>query len=49
VESVGNRTAQAAGTLTSASDSVTRQAQRIHAQVMTFTDDIRTIQVESAG
>jgi methyl-accepting chemotaxis protein len=49
VENVGNRTAQAAGTLTSASDSVTQQAQRIHAQVMAFTDDIRTIQVESAG
>jgi len=49
VESVGNRTAQAAGTLSSASDSVSKQAQRIREQVMAFTQDIRTVQVEAAG
>lgn len=49
VESVGNRTALAAGTLSSASDSVSNQAQRIRQQVMEFTNDIRAIQVESAG
>lgn len=49
VESVGNRTAQTAGTLSSASDSVTKQAQRIREQVTTFTDDIRAVQVEAAG
>jgi methyl-accepting chemotaxis protein len=49
VESVGNRTALAAGTLSSASDSVSNQAQRIRQQVMEFTNDIRVIQVESAG
>ena len=49
VESVGNRTAQAAGTLSSASDSVSKQAQRIREQVMAFTQDIRAVQVEAAG
>jgi methyl-accepting chemotaxis protein len=49
VESVGNRTAQAAGMLSSASVSVTSQAQKIHEQVTAFTQDIRAIQAQSAG
>jgi methyl-accepting chemotaxis protein len=49
VESVGNRTAQAAGTLSSASDSVSKQAQCIREQVMAFTQDVRAVQVESAA
>jgi len=49
VESVGNRTAQAAETLSSASVSVTNQAKLIHEQVMAFTDDIRAIQAQSAA
>ncbi len=49
VESVGNRTADAAGMLTSASVSVTAQAKRIHEQVTAFTDRIRALQGESAA
>ena len=49
VESVGNRTAQAAEMLSSASVSVTDQAKRIHAQVRAFTEDIRAIQAQSAA
>ena len=49
VESVGNRTAQAAATLNSASVSVTNQAKRIHEQVRKFTADIREIQTLSAA
>jgi methyl-accepting chemotaxis protein len=49
VETVGNRTAQAAEMLSSASVSVTRQAQKIHEQVTAFTQDIRAIQAQSAG
>jgi methyl-accepting chemotaxis protein len=49
VESVGNRTADAAGMLTSASVSVTEQAKRIHEQVAAFTDHIRALQGESAA
>ena len=48
IESVGNRTAQAAGMLSSASVSVTNQAKKIHEQVRTFTQDIREIQTQSA-
>jgi methyl-accepting chemotaxis protein len=48
VESVGNRTAQAAEMLSSASVSVTKQAKRIHEQVTAFTEDIRAIQAHSA-
>jgi methyl-accepting chemotaxis protein len=44
IESVGNRTAQAADMLSSASVSVTKQAKRIHEQVTAFTEDIRAIQ-----
>jgi len=44
VENIGNRTAQAAATLTSASVSVTSQAKRIHEQVKAFTEDVRSIQ-----
>jgi methyl-accepting chemotaxis protein len=44
VESVGNRTAQAAEMLNSASVSVTNQAKKIHEQVTAFTRDIRSIQ-----
>jgi methyl-accepting chemotaxis protein len=47
VESVGNRTAQAAEMLSSASESVTRQAKRIHEQVTAFTEDIRAIQAQA--
>jgi methyl-accepting chemotaxis protein len=49
VESVGNRTAQAAEMLSSASVSVTKQAKKIHEQVTAFTQDIRAIQARSAG
>jgi methyl-accepting chemotaxis protein len=49
VESVGNRTAQAAETLSSASVSVTSQAKRIHEQVTAFTQDVRTLQAQSAS
>jgi methyl-accepting chemotaxis protein len=49
VESVGNRTAQAAQTLSSASVSVTSQAKRIHEQVTAFTQDVRTLQAQSAS
>ena len=49
VESVGNRTAEAAEMLSSASVSVTNQAKRIHEQVRAFTEDIRTIQAQSAS
>jgi methyl-accepting chemotaxis protein len=49
VESVGNRTAQAAEMLSSASVSVTKQAKKIHEQVTAFTQDIRAIQAQSAG
>ncbi len=44
VENIGNRTAQAAATLTSASVSVTSPAKRIHEQVKAFTEDVRSIQ-----
>jgi methyl-accepting chemotaxis protein len=47
VENVGNRTAQAAVVLSSASASVTGQAHRIHEQVTAFTQDIRALQVQS--
>jgi methyl-accepting chemotaxis protein len=49
VESVGNRTAQAAEMLNSASLSVTDQAKRIHDQVKAFTEQIRAIQTQSAA
>jgi methyl-accepting chemotaxis protein len=49
VESVGNRTAQAAKMLSSASVSVTDQAKRIHDQVKAFTEQIRAIQTEAAA
>jgi methyl-accepting chemotaxis protein len=49
VESVGNRTAQAAEILSSASESVTKQAEKIHEQVTAFTQDIRAIQAQSAS
>lgn len=49
VESVGNRTAQAAETLNSASISVTDQAKKIHEQVRAFTEDIRAIQTHAAA
>ena len=49
VESVGNRTAQAAEMLNSASVSVTDQAKRIHDQVKAFTEQIRSIQTQSAA
>jgi methyl-accepting chemotaxis protein len=49
VESVGNRTAQAAELLSAASVSVTNQAQRIHEQVTAFTDEIRAIQRQSTA
>jgi methyl-accepting chemotaxis protein len=49
VESVGNRTAQAAEMLSSASVSVTNQARKIHEQVRAFTEDIRAIQARSAS
>jgi methyl-accepting chemotaxis protein len=49
VESVGNRTAEAAGTLSSASVSVTCQAKRIHEQVTVFTHEMRAIQGESVA
>lgn len=48
VESVGNRTAQAAEMLSSASVSVTNQAKKIHEQVKAFTQDIRAIQAASS-
>jgi methyl-accepting chemotaxis protein len=47
VGSVGNRTAQAADMLTCASESVTKQAKRIHEQVTAFTEDIRAIQAQA--
>lgn len=40
VETVGNRTAQAAAMLSSASVSVTKQVKRIHRQVTAFTQDV---------
>jgi methyl-accepting chemotaxis protein len=49
VETVGNRTAQAADTLSAASVSVTDQAQRIHDQVKSFIDDIQAVQDQSAA
>ncbi|HEY2231203.1 MAG TPA: hypothetical protein VGI22_26390 [Xanthobacteraceae bacterium] len=49
VESVGNRTAQVAETLSYASVSVTSQAKRIHEQVTAFTQDVRTLQAQSAS
>jgi methyl-accepting chemotaxis protein len=49
VEGVGNRTAQAAEMLSAASVSVTSQAKKIHDHVKAFTDDIRTIQDQSAA
>jgi methyl-accepting chemotaxis protein len=49
IESVGNRTAQAAGMLSPASVSVTNQAKKIHEQVRTFAQDIREIQTQSAS
>jgi methyl-accepting chemotaxis protein len=49
VETVGNRTAQAAEMLSAASVSVTDQAKRIHEQVRAFTEDIRAIQAQSAA
>jgi methyl-accepting chemotaxis protein len=50
VENVGNRTAQAAVVLSSASASVTREAKLIHQQVTAFTQDIRALQqAQSAG
>jgi len=49
IEGVGNRTAQAAEMLSSASVSVTNQAKTIHEQVRAFTEDIRAIQAQSAG
>jgi methyl-accepting chemotaxis protein len=49
VENVGNRTAQAAVVLSSASSSVTREAKLIHQQVTAFTQDIRALQAQSAG
>ncbi len=49
IESVGNRTAQAAGMLSSASVSVTNQAKKIHEQVRTFAQDIREIQTQSTS
>jgi methyl-accepting chemotaxis protein len=49
VESVGNRTAQAAEMLTSASISVTDQAKQIHEKVRAFTQEIRAIQEQSAA
>jgi methyl-accepting chemotaxis protein len=49
VESVGNRTAEAAEMLNSASMSVTDQAKRIHDQVKAFTEQIRAIQTQSAA
>ena len=48
VETVGNRTAQAAVVLSEASVSVTKQAKRIHDQVAAFAQDIRAIQAQSA-
>jgi methyl-accepting chemotaxis protein len=47
IESVGSRTAKAAGMLTSASVSVTKQAKTIHEQVIEFTEGIREIQAKS--
>jgi methyl-accepting chemotaxis protein len=47
VESVGNRTAQAAEVLSGASESVTRQAKKIHEQVTAFTQEIRAIQAQA--
>ena len=49
VESIGNRTAQAAETLSAASVSVTDQTQRIHDQVKSFIDDIKAVQDQSAA
>jgi methyl-accepting chemotaxis protein len=49
VESVGNRTAQAAEMLSSASVSVSKQAKRIHEQVAAFTQDIRALQAQSGS
>jgi methyl-accepting chemotaxis protein len=49
IEGVGNRTAQAAEMLSAASVSVTHQAKKIHDQVKAFTDDVRTMQDQSAA
>jgi methyl-accepting chemotaxis protein len=49
VETVGNRTAQAAEMLSSASVSVTKQAKRIHQQVTAFTQDVCALQSRSAA
>jgi methyl-accepting chemotaxis protein len=49
VENVGNRTAQAAVVLSSASASLTGQAKLIHDQVTAFTQDIRALQAQSAS
>jgi methyl-accepting chemotaxis protein len=49
VESVGNRTAQAAETLSSASVSVTDQAKQIHDQVKSFIEGVRAIQAAQAA
>ena len=49
IESVGSRTAKAAGMLTSASVSVTKQAKTIHEQVKGFTEGIREIQAKSGA
>jgi methyl-accepting chemotaxis protein len=49
VENVGNRTAEAAVVLSSASASLTRQAKLIHDQVTAFTQDIRALQEQSAS
>jgi methyl-accepting chemotaxis protein len=48
VESVGNRTAEAAEMLSAASVSVTDQAKKIHEQVKAFTADIRALQAQAA-
>ena len=49
IESVGSRTAKAAGMLTAASVSVTKQAKTIHEQVKEFTEGIRNIQAKSGA
>ena len=49
VENVGNRTAEAAVVLSSASASLTRQAKLIHDQVTAFTQNIRALQAQSAS
>jgi methyl-accepting chemotaxis protein len=49
VEVVGNRTAQAAELLSSASVSVNDQAKRIHEQVKAFTEEIQDIQTDAVA